>query len=923
MDLFDRLLDSADPNSLLEAEYDPEVRTAAERLWRHHLSAANEGFLEQTVDFAVLPVFQPLQVLLERFEIERLLGRGGMGEVYLARDRTLGEPVALKTIARLLASSRQIRRRFVAEVQNARRITHPNVCRIHELFDQAEAVFFAMEYIEGTPLDEMTRSGALSPNSARELCVQLAEGLDAAHRNGVVHGDFKPSNVLVAAGRPPRAVIMDFGLARAMRGAPDDPAGTESLAAGTLDYMAPELLAGSPPSVASDLFAFGKVARQLLPRERLWDACIRDHPGERPASLAPIIRRLRRDTSRRYWIGSAAVAVAAFPLYSILHPPKPPIRIEAGARILVNGFEAAETALAGARLARSLLITGLQQSPVLRAIADQDVLPTLRRLSPGKGFPAQGDVLRRLLEVHKATHWIDGVWTEASDRISVALRVWSVKDQRLHAETEIGDAPAAAAVAEQTGLWVRQLAGESERSLAAYPVAITSYTSAVPEALQKYYEAMEHYSLAQMELAIPLLEEAIALDREFAQAHNVLAMCLNSEARYVDALQASERARSLSAKLPMREKAWIEAFYQELVRDPDKMTAATQANLDARPDEPRFYRVHTQALCMAGRPEEAIPVIRKASAELAPQDEFLREELILTTAECGKFEEARALADQAQKNNPERHLHRGLGLALLGLGLYDEAYREFERVSGESRLLQAGARILAGDAESAIVALRQELAAHPSPDAAPAAHRALEFLCGTYFLTDRLELAASSLRAMAPLPECPILAQRWDCTAFWAARIGDDQTLAAAAAQLRHIADRWQNRFTHGLAAHAAALQFWRRRQMREAEASLLDSMGSAFSVWTLFDLADFFAATGRPELAEEYWLKFEQRHGTILRRWFPGAILYGWLNRALSARQRGDKQTASVCASKILLHWAPRHPRIRMVQKAAELAAS
>ncbi len=917
LDLFGRLIESDDPEATLAAEPNPAIRAAAERLWRHHVSAEEEKFLDRGVDFTVAPIFRPGQMLLDRFEVQRLLGQGGMGEVYLAYDHTLGETVALKTIARLIASSRGIRRRFVAEVQNARRITHLNVCRIHELFDQEEAVFFAMEYVEGRPLNEVIAAAALSSNEAREITLQLAEGLDAAHRNGVVHGDFKPSNVLIAAGSPPRAVIMDFGLARALRGEAGDDS-TETLGAGTRDYMAPELLAGAPPTIASDVFAFGKVARQLLPGEKIWDLCSREHPGERLASLAPVIQRLRRDNTRRYWVGGAVLAAASAPLYSILRS-KAPARIEAGARILVNGFQALESALAQARLARSLLVTALQQSPQFRTIGDQDLLPAVRRLSPGSSLPMPGDVLQGILSQQRASHWIDGLLRQANGRVSLDLRVWRTADRSLHAESTFADLPAVTALAQQTAVWIRKLAGESERSLEANPAAVGTYTSRIPEALQNYYQAMEYYSLAQMKLAEPLLKEAVRLDPQFAQAMSVLGMCWNSQRKHVEAMDAVEHACQLAAGLPQRERAWIEAFYHELARDPDKMLESSRLNMEFNPDEPRYYRIYGQNLCLAGSAVESIPFFEKA-VDLAPQNTLLRNELALALTEGGHFGEALAVAEEAQAHDHNPQLNHGYGVALLGLGRYAEAYSAFEPVPQDGRILQASARIMAGETDSAIVLLRQELATLRDGDNPTAQHRAREFLCGTYFLTDRVDLAVAQLRDMVPMPECPMTAQRLQASAFWAARIGDDAVLSSAAGQLQRIASRWENKYTRAVALHARALEEWRRHEVPAAERDLIDSVGSAFSIWALFDLADFFADTGRPALAEEYWRKLEARHGVILRRWCPGAILYGWLQRGIAAQMRGDRVVASECGEKILRHWSRSHPQIRLVERAATL---
>ena len=241
-DLFDRLAGSHDPEATAASEPDPEIRQAALNLWRHHQRAEAEDYLKSPIEFSINPIFQPGQMLLNRFRIEKLLGSGGMGEVYLAWDSLLQDRVALKTIARLLAPSASIRQRFAAEVQTARRITHDNVCRIHDLFEDGETIFYSMKYVDGTLLSELLEAG-VTARDARALALQIAQGLHAAHSNGIVHGDFKPGNVIVVSDGAggPRAIIMDFGLARALDRA--GAAGGEGLSvrAGSGEYMAPEL----------------------------------------------------------------------------------------------------------------------------------------------------------------------------------------------------------------------------------------------------------------------------------------------------------------------------------------------------------------------------------------------------------------------------------------------------------------------------------------------------------------------------------------------------------------------------------------------------------------------------------------------------------------------------------------------------------
>ena len=167
----------------------------------------------------------PEGILLSgRFRIGGLIGEGGMGEVYRARDEELRENVALKIISRAVANREEIVDGFYLEVQRARRITHPNVCRVHDLFfhampDGSTLRFLTMQLINGPTLTEIIRRPRPAPLlQALALLDDLMAGIGAAHEVGIAHGDLKPNNVLLdqPEGQRPRAVITDFGLARAL-----------------------------------------------------------------------------------------------------------------------------------------------------------------------------------------------------------------------------------------------------------------------------------------------------------------------------------------------------------------------------------------------------------------------------------------------------------------------------------------------------------------------------------------------------------------------------------------------------------------------------------------------------------------------------------------------------------------------------------
>jgi tetratricopeptide (TPR) repeat protein len=222
----------------------------------------------------------PGEILAERFEVVRFLGRGGMGEVFEARDRELDQRVALKVLRPEIALDPPMLARFRREIQLSRQVTHPNVCRIFDLFRHRdpdsgeELLFLTMELLVGETLEErIRRRGRLPPGELLPLARQMAAALQAAHRLGIVHRDFKPANVLLVS-EPEgwRAVVTDFGLARsiaapaaegtAAQGA-EQVTGQQTIL-GTLSYMAPEQLTRGPVTPATDVYAFGMVLYQAL-----------------------------------------------------------------------------------------------------------------------------------------------------------------------------------------------------------------------------------------------------------------------------------------------------------------------------------------------------------------------------------------------------------------------------------------------------------------------------------------------------------------------------------------------------------------------------------------------------------------------------------------------------------------------------------
>jgi serine/threonine-protein kinase len=205
----------------------------------------------------------PGQVVLGRYTIERELGRGGMGAVYLARDSKLNERVALKTISTVLAGDpEELADRLRLEVQAARKVTHPNVIRIHDLGEDGPLLFISMEYVEGETLHaRVKRVGPLAIAEARAVLGEVSAGVAAAHAAGIIHRDLKPQNVLVAGGGARVCKVIDFGLAKTSFGSGMTATG---LIMGTPEYMAPEQVRGRRSDARTDVYALGAISYYVL-----------------------------------------------------------------------------------------------------------------------------------------------------------------------------------------------------------------------------------------------------------------------------------------------------------------------------------------------------------------------------------------------------------------------------------------------------------------------------------------------------------------------------------------------------------------------------------------------------------------------------------------------------------------------------------
>ncbi len=466
-------------------------------------------------------------VLADRYELLEALGAGAMGTVWRARDRSLGSDVALKLLPEERSRDEEFLARFRDELLLARRISHPNVCRLHDLGRAADRWYLTMEVVEGTPLSAVAVGGAMEPGRVQSLLEQIAAGLTAAHRAGVVHRDLKPSNVIVTPDE--RAVILDFGIARRE----GDGGRTEAgVVVGTPRYMAPEQAETSRVDARADVYALGLIGCELLtgavpldrgeviptlvarrqeeppsvaslapgvpaPLARVLDACLRRDPDLRPADGAAVLALLEGRAEveplprrgLRAWLLLAGIAALGLLLWRPLGAPPEPL--------VLGGFEAArpdESWLAAAL--PGLVSEELRDGWGLvadHAEVDGALTGTVRRAGGGQGLVAEVRRGRREVELR------------ASDPRSLGLAVarWLVEGRP------------------------RSAVGPSRAELER--VGCDS-----PEAWRHYRRGRRAAALEQYDRAVALAEASVEEGPECAQA-SLLLRALSDDERWEQA----------------------------------------------------------------------------------------------------------------------------------------------------------------------------------------------------------------------------------------------------------------------------------------------------------------------------------------------------------------------------------------------------
>ncbi|MFZ0801012.1 MAG: tetratricopeptide repeat protein [Terriglobales bacterium] len=584
-------------------------------------------------------------VLGGRYEIQQLLGEGGMGAVYKAKDRELDRFVALKVIRRDLASNAAIVARFKQELLLSHQVTHKNVIRIYDLADADGVKFITMEFIEGADLRRLLMErGKFTPEEAVETIRQVCFALYAAHTVNVIHRDLKPQNIM--RDLQGRTLVMDFGLARSVES--DGMTNTGALV-GTMEYMSPEQSIGKELDQRSDIFALGLVFFELLTGNTPYKAdtaiaSLLKRSQERavpavemdpaiPKALSDIVGKcLERDLTLRYqtvqeilndldaWQGkrpvSASLISARFPTSKVTLPVWKVATVVlaivvavAGwmlrGRLLPNTGKKAHGPVAslailpfrnasgdasldwlGSSLAE-MLSTDVGQSASLRTVSSDRLHQVLRDLHLNPSSQLDPQMLRQLGEFSNAQTLVWGEYVKVGDQIRIDATLQDLKRERtstLKAEAQSEKDLLAA---------VDRLAQSIRENLALSPEIVKELqaqafrpSSKSTEALRDYNQGIELVRQGNNLEAQKKFDSATQEDSEFALAFSRLAQTYANLGYDNEAERYSRRAVELSAPLPTSEKYLIEASNARIQNDTQKAIAAYQNIVKVAPEDP-------------------------------------------------------------------------------------------------------------------------------------------------------------------------------------------------------------------------------------------------------------------------------------------------------------------------------------------------
>ena len=678
----------------------------------------------------------PGMLLARRYEILKVLGEGGMGAVYKARDRELDRLVALKVIRPELASNPDILQRFKQEILLSSKVTHRNVVRIYDLGEAEGLKFITMEYVDGKDLrQKLKQEGRLGVNEARDIIAQVFSGLAAAHREGIIHRDLKPGNIMQDA--TGRVVVMDFGLARSV--VSDGMTGT-GMMVGTMEYMSPEQAQAKNLDARSDIFTVGlifyelltgkmpyeadSVVASLLKRSRERAAPVSSHDAAIPRSLSSIVSKcLELEPELRYqgadearaaldnWQEKGTASALRFPEVRPWARDIPwPLfgAVTAVIFLAVTAFLLRDKLFGpssgSARVPISVLVADFQNN-THDSLFDDTLEPMLNVALEGASFinAYNRSTARQLASKlpnpsgrldENAARLVavnEGIPVVLTGSLSNRDGGYAVSVKAVDAVTgkTLTSANANAANKDQLLLDIPKVAAPIRKALGdATPESVQleqvagAFSTSSLAAVHQYGIAMEQLLAGNSQEAIRSFSNAIALDPNFARAYGGMASAYGNLGRTQDAEKYVKLAMAHVDRMTERERYRVRGLYYFATSNYPKCIEEYGELLKRFPADDSAWANIAACYLSVRRIPEAVTAAQRA-VEIVPKGAVQRVVLSFYSSYNGDFATGEREAQTALKLNPSSQAYLALAEAQQGLGQMAQAaetYHAMEKI---------------------------------------------------------------------------------------------------------------------------------------------------------------------------------------------------------------------------------------------------
>lgn len=584
--------------------------------------------------FSIYPSLSPGDLIIHRFEIVKEIGRGGMGQVFLVKDRLRsGQHRALKTILPGYGQDPRFTQRFFIEIGAALTITHPNVCRVYDMDIDAQRQpplhFYTMEYLTGETLaDRLKHESDVSPERALVLLRGLAAGLDAAHSRHIVHRDLKPGNIMLIDSDWARPVLMDFGLAKQIDTESSVTKSAERL--GTPAYMAPEQFSRGESTPATDIYALGRIASDLVMSsttsrwKKAVDRALSPNPSDRYRTAAEMVSALEgalawsKNRRRLAWMGASALGLSlsgAGIRYIVRDRlPAVPLIMLAPVTDAMNRPNSASSAKAFARV----LAYEIGRSDEVLVVGEDRARTRWKQLG-GEHHPLDENATRLIARAEGAPFVLFAKIDNLAGQLQLQLRLEIANQLPKQKVIDFDDLNELPVVAREAASWIRHELGRpglKPRDPGMPELTTTSWT-----ALEQYVAGDEAWKLGKTDDAVLHLEEAVRLDPDFAAAEarlgDVMLAQHEIDVGYRHWARAAEivKQKALTTKELLR----IRGLFAGDVGDSAESERAFSLYIAGYPDDPLGYFYKATALSELGRTDEAV-YLNSQAVRLAPKD---------------------------------------------------------------------------------------------------------------------------------------------------------------------------------------------------------------------------------------------------------------------------------------------------------------